>query len=139
MANIRNGRMAFSQAFIRSMQEWVTEQKKVLELARKNMDSFKNADRLTLLIASRTACQHISRTIKGFENWLQNPAIITVMPKEMLQEIHEKIWKIMIELIEFDAKHTGDFLEFLKDKEKVDVSSLLIREEKEDRTPPYSL
>ncbi|MDT7864960.1 MAG: DUF2153 family protein [Thermoproteota archaeon] len=132
--------MTFSAAFMRSMQEWVEEQKRILELAKKSMDSFKDADRLALLIAARTACQHISRTIKGFENWLNNPAITTVMPQSMLKEIQEKIWKIMIELIEFDAKHTSDFLNYIKDKEKIStIPSLLLREEREERTPPYSL
>lgn len=131
--------MAFSTAFIRSMQEWVEEQKKILDVAKKNLESFKNADRLTLLIASRTACQHISRTIKGFENWLQNPAIISLMPQDMLKEIHEKIWKLMIELVEFDAKHTNEFLLFVKNQEKITIPSLLLKEEKEERAPPYSL
>jgi len=131
--------MAFSSAFARSMQEWIEEQKKILEIAKKNKDSFKDADRLTLLVASRTAFQHIVRTIKGFENWLQNPAIIAVMPKEMLAEIHEKIWNIMIELLEFDAKHTSEFLNYVKDKEKLAIPSLLLREEREERSPPYSL
>ncbi len=133
--------MAFSETFVRSMQDWVAEQKKILEIATKNFEakSYKDADRLTLLLASRTACQHISRTIKGFENWLQNPAIISVMPKEMLEEIYLKIWKLMIELIEFDIKHTADFLVYLKDKEKLDVSLLLLREEKPERSPIYSL
>jgi hypothetical protein len=46
----------------------------------------------------------------------------------------------MIELIEFDAKHTSDFLNYIKDKEKIStIPSLLLREEKEERTPPYSL
>jgi hypothetical protein len=83
---------------------------------------------------------YIEGTIKGFENWLNNPAITTIMPQSMLKEIQEKIWKIMIELIEFDAKHTSDFLNYIKDKEKIStIPSLLLREEKEERTPPYSL
>ncbi|MDT7891811.1 MAG: DUF2153 family protein [Thermoproteota archaeon] len=133
--------MAFNETFVRSMQDWVNEQKKILEIAVKSFESknYKEADRLNLLLASRTACQHISRTIKGFENWLQNPAIISVMPKEMLEEIYVKIWKLMIELIEFDIKHTSDFLNHVKDKQKLDISSLLIREERTDRSPIYSL
>ncbi len=133
--------MAFNETFIRSMQDWVAEQKKILELAIKSYESknYKETDRLNLLLASRTAFQHISRTIKGFENWLQNPAIISVMPKEMLEEIYLKIWKLMIDLIEFDIKHTSDFLNHLKDKEKLDVSVLLLREERSERSPIYSL
>jgi hypothetical protein len=132
--------MAFQPEFLANIHAWVESQKKLLELAKQSLENLKDADRLTLLTASRTACYHISRTIKGFDNWLNNPAITTVMPKEMLKEVQEKLWKIMLEIIEFDIKHTSQFLDYITKEKIIAIPSLLIpKEEERTSTPPYSL
>jgi hypothetical protein len=132
--------MAFQPEFLANTHAWVESQKKLLELAKQSLENLKDADRLTLLTASKTACYHISRTIKGFDNWLNNPAITTVMPKEMLKEVQEKLWKIMLEIIEFDIKHTSQFLDYITKEKIIAIPSLLIpKEEERTSTPPYSL
>ena len=132
---------AFGPGFIRSMSEWVEEQKVLLKLAKKA--EFKDADRLTLMLAARTACNHIMRTIKGFDNWLQNPAIVSVMPEEMLREVQSKLWDIMLRLIEFDVKHTSEFVEYVSKKGGEEIPRLLMRTERKVRAreelPPRSL
>ena len=72
------------------------------------------ADRLMLILAARVACYHISRTIRGFESWLQNPLVIGLMPKEMVREMQKRLWDIMYSLMEYDIKHTGEYHDFLK-------------------------
>jgi hypothetical protein len=132
--------MAFQPEFFVNIHDWVEKQKKLLELIKQSLENLKDADRLTLLTASRTACYHISRTIKGFDNWLNNPAITTVMPKEMLKEIQEKLWDIMMKIIEFDIKHTSQFLDYITKEKITTIPSLLIpKEEERTPTPPYSL
>jgi hypothetical protein len=133
--------MAYHPEFLANLYNWVEQQKKLLELIKQSLENLKDADRLTLLTASRTACYHISRTIKGFDNWLNNPAITTVMPKEMLKEIQEKLWDIMMKIIEFDIKHTSQFLDYITKEKITAIPSLLIPKEEEERTstPPYSL
>jgi len=126
--------------FIRSMTDWINEQKNLLEIAKENEKYFEKADRLTLILAARTACTQAIRTLRGFENWLQNPVIISVMPEEMLREVHTRLWEIMIRLIEFDIKHTGEFVEYIKSA-NVDIPQLLLKVSKgeESRGPPLSL
>jgi hypothetical protein len=132
--------MAFQPEFFVNLYDWVEKQKKLLELAKQSLENLKDADRLTLLTSSRTACYHISRTLKGFDNWLNNPAITTVMPKEMLKEIQEKLWDIMLKIIEFDIKHTSQFLDYITKEKITTIPSLLIpKEEERTPTPPYSL
>ncbi|MEM2534419.1 MAG: DUF2153 family protein, partial [Candidatus Nezhaarchaeales archaeon] len=62
---------------------------------------------------SRNACYHIARTIRGFDSWLQNPMVIGLMPIEMAKEVQEKLYEIMLTLMEFDIKHTSEFADLL--------------------------
>ncbi|MCR6669592.1 MAG: DUF2153 domain-containing protein [archaeon YNP-WB-040] len=101
-------------AIIQNIESWVDAQKKFLEYVSKSEKELENADRLSLVIASRAACAQISRTIKGFDAWLQNPLIIGLMPPEMIKEVQEKLWAIMKELTEFDIQHTAKYGEHLK-------------------------
>ncbi|RLF20124.1 MAG: DUF2153 domain-containing protein [Thermoprotei archaeon] len=100
--------------FLRNLAEWVNEQKKLLELFKKSEEDLKKADRLMLILAARVACHHISRTIRGFESWLQNPLVIGVMPEDMVREMWKQLWDIMLKLVEYDIKHTSDYYNYLK-------------------------
>ncbi len=102
------------RAFFAHLEEWVKMQKKMLEVLDEAEKTLKDADRLDLIIASRTAFQHMIKTLKAFDQWLQDPLITSHMPREMLVEVREKIWKILRELLELDVKHTSEFKEYLE-------------------------
>jgi len=112
------------ESFASHLTEWVKLQKTLLETVKKLNDSIKKGDRLTLIIATRTAFQHIMRTIKAFDQWLQDPFIIEHMPREMLEEVWNNIFDILLKLLELDIKHTSQFRD------------LIIKLAKEDKLNP---
>ncbi len=101
-------------SFFGNLEEWVKMQKSMLETMRKVDAMLKDADRLDLIVASRTAFQHIMRTIRAFDQWLQDPLIISHMPKKLLVEVRERIWKILEELLLLDIEHTSKVKEHLE-------------------------
>lgn len=101
------------QTFASHITEWVKMQKNILEITKKLNENIKKGDRLTLVIATRTAFQHIMRTIKAFDQWLQDPFIIEHMPKEMLEEVWTSVYEILVKLLELDIKHTSAFRDYI--------------------------
>jgi hypothetical protein len=132
--------LSINYGFVRHILEWVEEQKKVLELARASLEKLENADRLTLLTAARQAIYIIQRTLKGFENWLTSPTITTIMPEEMLKEVQKNLWDLMFKIVEFDIKHSSEYVEKLKEG-KISTYPLLMKGIKPERgtEPPYSI
>ncbi|HDO20651.1 MAG: DUF2153 domain-containing protein [archaeon GB-1845-036] len=124
---------------LKNIEAWIEGQKRFLEYSRKSEEILKNADRLSLMIAARTACSQIIKTIKGFDAWLQNPLVIGLMPHKMLKEVQEQLWRIMYELTLFDIEHTGKYKEHLKKIiEEGKILPPLPTEEKEERTLTYT-
>lgn len=114
------------ESFVSHLAEWVKLQKTLLETVKKLNDNIKKGDRLTLIIATRTAFQHIMRTIKAFDQWLQDPFIIEHMPREMLEEVWNNIFDIMLKLLELDIKHTSQFRELILKLAKEDKLNPLL-------------
>lgn len=106
--------MSLASSFLGNLDEWVKMQKKMLETARKVEEELKRSDRLDLIVATRTAFQHIMKTIKAFDQWLQDPIIISHMPREYLVEVQERVWRILEELLELDIDHTSKFKEHIE-------------------------
>jgi hypothetical protein len=131
--------MSFTPEFIRNIKEWVVRQKEVLKRAKESIDKLKDADRLELLMASQTACHVIEETLKGFLNWFKSPNVTTVMPKEMLKEVQEKLWNLMIEFLELDIEHTSKFLEYITKEKVTTIPALLLTKpsEEEERRLSY--
>jgi len=126
--------------FLKSLMEWVEAQKKILNAFKEADKELENADRLMQVLASRNACFHIARTIKGFESWLQNPLVIGLMPKEMADEVRRKLWDLMKEVMEFDIKHTSDFTNLLKKmSDEGKLPRVLFEKREEARRVPYTL
>jgi len=101
-------------SFLQNLEEWVKMQKSVLETFRevgKNMDG---SDRLELVLATRAAFQHMSRTIKAFDQWLQDPVIISHLTREMLLEVWNTVFKLFEDLVQLDIKHTSEVREYLE-------------------------
>ena len=101
-------------AFLRNLEEWVKTQKKVLETFKSYEKSIEEGDRLNLIVATRAAFQHMLRTIKAFDNWLQDPVIIAHLPREMLLEVWKVMMEVLEKLLEIDIKHTSEVRELLE-------------------------
>ncbi len=106
--------MSLTSSFLGNLDEWVKMQKKMLETVKKVEEELKNSDRLDLIVATRTAFQHIMKTIKAFDQWLQDPIIISHMPREYLVEVQERVWRILEELLKLDIEHTSKFKEHME-------------------------
>lgn len=101
-----------------SLTRWVEMQKKVKEWFDNIYDNVKKGDRLELILYTRIAFQHIMRTIKAFDNWLQDPFIISNIPKEELEAVWETAHGLLKQLIELDIKHTSNVRDHLIKLEK---------------------
>uniref|UniRef100_A0A7C2VLK8 DUF2153 domain-containing protein n=1 Tax=Ignisphaera aggregans TaxID=334771 RepID=A0A7C2VLK8_9CREN len=107
-----------------SLTRWIEMQKKVREWFGSLYDNVKKGDRLELILYTRMAFQHIMRTIKAFDNWLQDPFIISNIPREELEAVWETTHNLLQLLLELDVKHTSN------------VRDHLIRLEKEGKINP---
>lgn len=101
-------------AFLKQLDEWVKMQRRVLETFRETKSKVDEGDRLELIVATRAAFQHMMRTIKAFDNWLQDPVIIAHVPRDMLLEVWNVMYRVLEELLEIDIKHTSDVRDLLE-------------------------
>jgi len=129
------------RAFLKGLIEWIEGQKKALEGVKESLKELEGADRLMLILASRNACYHIAKTIRGFDSWLQNPVVIGLMPLEMVKEVQRKLYEIMFTLMEFDIKHTSEFVDlFSKLMDGGKLPRILfekVERKEEERRLPY--
>lgn len=102
-------------AFLKQLDEWVRMQKKLLETFKETAEKVEQGDRLDLIVATRAAFQHMMRTIKAFDNWLQDPVIIAHVPREMLLEVWKVMYDVLQQLLEIDIKHTSDVRNLLEE------------------------
>ena len=100
--------------FLRNLEEWVNTQRRVLETFQNVAEEVEKGDRLALIIATRMAFQHMMKTIKAFDNWLQDPVIISHLDKKMLLEVWTTMYEILQKLLAIDIKHTGEVKELLE-------------------------
>ncbi|BCU68265.1 hypothetical protein HS7_17020 [Sulfolobales archaeon HS-7] len=110
-------------SFISNLDEWIKVQKNLLELIKQRGDKEEGGDRLDLILDSRYAFQHMMRTLKAFDQWLQDPLVIKHMPKEMLIDVQKTSWSILLQLLELDIRHTSQFKDIitkLKDSDQLD-------------------
>ena len=101
------------RSFGANLDRWVSVQRRVLESMKKVEEELEKGDRLDLVLATRAAFQHMTRTIQAFDKWLQDPFIVGHMPREMLEEVRKRVWRIMEEMLELDIKHTSEFKEYI--------------------------
>ena len=93
-------------ASLNSLSEWVEMQKKAIEIFRDLEKQSVNADRLTLVLMTRQAFQHMIKTLKAFDQWLTDPFILNYITKEMLVDVWETTYRLLNELLELDIRHT---------------------------------
>ena len=103
-----------SHPFFTNLEEWVRMQKRTLETFRKVFENSKEADRLELILATRAAFQHMMKTLKAFDDWLQDPMILSHMPRELLDEVWHTVFQLLMNLIELDIRHTSAMKEYME-------------------------
>ncbi len=99
----------FIKLFVSNLEKWIETQQNFLASIEKIEGELSEADRLDLILATRTAFKHIIKTIEAFDKWLQDPFIVGHMPREMLQEVQKETWDILKKILELDIKHTSEF------------------------------
>ncbi len=127
--------MSSVSGFMGNLDEWVEMQRRVLR-ALEDMDvKLREGDRLELIVASRAVFQHLIRTLKAFDQWLQDPVITSHMPREMLVDV----WGTMLQaarlVLELDIRHTSGFKEHFEKLAREGKLSPLVtwRQEKKER------
>lgn len=81
-------------------------QKKAVEMFNQINDSAEFADRLSLVLVTRQAFQHMIKTLKAFDQWLNDPFILNYVTKEMLMDVWTTTYRILNTLLELDIRHT---------------------------------
>ena len=103
------------QEFLNNLERWVRLQEAVLETFRNYKDQVEQSDRLDLVIAIRMAFNHLMRTLKAFDQWLQDPFIVSHIPREKLLEVWSVTFKMLEDLLELDIKHTSEVRDLIED------------------------
>ncbi|MEM2376258.1 MAG: DUF2153 family protein [Sulfolobales archaeon] len=89
-----------------TLSEWVDMQKKAVEMFSQINDTAYIADRLTLVLVIRQAFQHMMKTLKAFDQWLNDPFILNYVTKDMLVDVWNTTYTILNTLLELDIRHT---------------------------------
>ncbi|MGC9210359.1 MAG: DUF2153 family protein [Acidilobus sp.] len=92
--------------FLRNLDRWIAMQQSVLQTFKENEQRVAQSDRLEIIVNTRLAFSHMMRTLKAFDDWLQDPFITTNAPKDLLVEVWQRTVKILEELLELDIEHT---------------------------------
>jgi len=121
--------------FIKTLEDWIKEETAILELAK--VTKFDNKDRLSLILSLQAAFNQISKIAKGFQNWLQNPYIASVLDQEILKKTTEETWEVMKRLLEIDIEHTTRYIEKVKKGES--PQGLLLPEQKKQEGSQFYL
>lgn len=89
-----------------TLSEWVDMQKKAVEMFSQINDTADTADRLTLVLVIRQAFQHMMKTLKAFDQWLNDPFILNYVTKDMLIDVWGTTYSMLNTLLELDIRHT---------------------------------
>jgi len=59
--------------FLKNLDRWIAMQQTVLQTFRENEQRVAQSDRLEIIVNTRLAFSHMMRTLKAFDDWLQDP------------------------------------------------------------------
>jgi len=129
--------------FLASLERWVNLQKLVLENFKETASKVSDSDRLDIIIHTRIAFNHMIRTLKAFDDWLQDPFIATNIPKSVLLDVWSTTLKIFEELLKLDIRHTSQVKSLIEDSFKkgtinpiiAQLKDLATSRSREDRGP----
>ena len=104
--------------FLGNLDRWVQLQKLMLDNFKKIDSKVRDSDRLDIIIYTRIAFNHMIKTLKAFDDWLQDPFITSNIPREALLEVWETTMKIFEMLLQLDIKHTSLVRDLIRDAAK---------------------
>ncbi|MFZ8790215.1 MAG: DUF2153 family protein [Acidilobaceae archaeon] len=119
----------------RSLERWVALQKVVLDSFKQIDGKVKASDRLDIIIHTRIAFNHMIRTLKAFDDWLQDPFITSNIPRELLLEVWSTSLKLMETLLELDIKHTTEVKSIIEKAVKEGQISPIVAQLRDLATP----
>jgi len=85
---------------------WVEMQRRMIEVLEHLEARAGEMDRLDLAVYARIVFQHIERTVRAFDEWLQDPLILTSAPRDELERVLRDAAKAAKILARLDADHT---------------------------------
>lgn len=94
--------------FVSTLEKWVRMQEAVLKTFEEADSRIENADRLEIVTSTRIAFNHLIRTLKAFDQWLQDPFIVTHIPRDLLLEVWKETLKALEIILKLDIKHTSE-------------------------------
>ncbi|MEM1633742.1 MAG: DUF2153 family protein, partial [Sulfolobales archaeon] len=101
-----------AQMLLANLDEWVKMQKRTLDAFKQlNEEIAAGGDRLQIVLATRAVFQHMIRTLRAFDQWLQDPVILSSLDKPSLEQVWKATYDIAVKLIELDITHTSSFRE----------------------------
>ena len=135
------------QDFLASLDRWVQLQRMVLESFKDMEGKVKESDRLELIIHTRIAFNHMIKTLKAFDDWLQDPFITSNIPREVLVDVWETTMDILEKLLELDIRHTSQVRNIIEESFKkgeinpiiAQLKDLAVSRDKEERRPGPSI
>ncbi len=111
-----------AQMLISNLDEWIKMQKRMLEAFKQlNEEIITGGDRLQIVLATRAVFQHMIKTLRAFDQWLQDPIILSSLDRSSLEQVWKAMYDIAVKLLELDISHTSSFR---------DMAALMIKEGK---------
>jgi hypothetical protein len=138
--------MYMAQMLLANLDEWVKMQKRALEAFKQlNEEILSGGDRLQIVLATRAVFQHMIKTLRAFDQWLQDPVILSSLGKDDLAAVWKAAYDIAVKLLELDISHTSSFRELaasmIKEGKMTPLMALKLGtpqlgEEERERRPP---
>ncbi|MCE4598922.1 MAG: DUF2153 domain-containing protein [Desulfurococcales archaeon] len=100
--------------FLSNLERWVQLQKLVLENFKNIDEKVRNSDRLDIIIHTRIAFNHMIRTLKAFDDWLQDPFITTNIPRDVLLDVWSTTMSLFEALLKLDIRHTSQVKDLIE-------------------------
>lgn len=100
-------------------ERWIAEGKSALKRL-KELSAVEEKDRLDLVRSIRTSLVLLSRSLRGWGRWVNNPNTMAVFSQEELEKIDKTLSKFAESFIEYDIEVTELGLEKGLKRETVD-------------------
>ncbi len=100
-----------------------------LETLKSRLDEM---DRLEMVVYARLIFQHLEKTVKAFDEWLQDPFIATIIPKEEMARVLAETIEAAERILKLDITHT-DYVRGLVEQAASQGTHPLLRMRQEEK------
>ncbi|MGC9118120.1 MAG: DUF2153 family protein [Thermoproteus sp.] len=105
--------MDYLESMMERLEQWVKEQRRIVNDLEAHGKVMEAADRLTLLYSAQAMLGYIGRVLKDFESWLNNPLVTAIMPLDMLRRLEGMLREVAVKFIQVDIDHTSEYRDLL--------------------------